>query len=107
MNDFDSLEKIEQCLYDLNKHNLICKLTFTNQVLTEEHLNNKYCNDILDLVANTNNEITIHSKLLENHILNKYPKIPLTSSITKGSDLLTLQEAINSNKYDSIVCYPR
>jgi hypothetical protein len=72
--------------------------------LTENHCYDKYCNQILDLIADTENEIIIHSQILENYILNKYPNIPLTSSITKGFDLNTFKTALHQN-YKNVVCF--
>lgn len=102
--DFQNFEEVKQCLNNINKHNLKCKFTFTNQLLTKEHCENQYCNQILKLIADTNNEITIHSKLLENYISSLYPEIPLTSSITKGFDFETFKIALNQN-YKNVVCY--
>lgn len=106
-NDFDNLEKISNCLDDFNQHNLVCKFTFTNQLLEKKHLDDEYCNKLLNLINTTNNEITIHSQILEDYILKNYPKIPLTSSITKGIQLDTFKESIEKNIYSMVVCYPR
>ena len=77
---------------------MVCKFAFTNQLLEEQHLHNTYCNEVLDLIAETNNEIVIHSKILEDYIKNNYSNIPLTSSITKGFDLETFKKAIQEAK---------
>lgn len=103
-NEFQTFEEVKQCLKTINNHDLKCKLTFTNQLLTENHCYDKYCNQILDLIADTENEIIIHSQILEDYILNKYPTIPLTSSITKGFDLNTFKTALHQN-YKNVVCF--
>lgn len=104
--EFQTLEQIEQCLNNINSHGMVCKFAFTNQLLEEQHLHNTYCNEVLDLIAETNNEIVINSPLLENYIREKYPSIGLTSSITKGGDFNTYKTAIQQD-YKSVVCYPR
>ena len=104
--DFQTFDQIKSCLKTINSHNMICKFVFTNQLLEEQHLYDKYCNQVLDLIAETGNEIVINSLLLENYIRDKYPTIQFTSSITKGADFNTYKTAIQQN-YKSVVCYPR
>lgn len=104
--EFDTFASIKNCLNNINSHNMICKIVFTNCLLEEKHLQDKNCNQILDLIAETGNEIVINSPLLENYIRNKYPNLPLTSSITKGLDFNTYKTAIQQN-YKAVVCYPK
>lgn len=59
------------------------RITFTNCMLVEEHLSDKYANDILHLIDEMRFEITVSSELLEVYIRNKYPNIPIISSTTK------------------------
>ncbi len=102
--EFTTFDSIKNCIKDFNNHNLICKFTFTNQLLTQEHCYDSYCNQILDLIAETNNEIVIHSPILEQYIRNIYPNIPLTSSITKGFDFNTFKIALHQD-YKNVVCH--
>lgn len=106
-NEFDNIEKIQSCIKNFNDNGLICKFTFTNSLLTDEHLKDEYCNELLDLISQSKNEITIYSSILEDYILNKYPNIPLNSSITKGTDFETFKREMDKNIYKRIVCYPR
>ena len=105
-NEFSTFEEIKNCINLINKHNLIYKFTFTNQLLDESHCNDIYSNKILDLINETNNEIVIHSQILEDYIKDKYPSIQLTSSITKGFDLETFQKEIDKD-YKAVVCYAK
>ena len=83
---------------------MICKFTFTNSLLEEHHCKDIRCNQLLNLIADTNNEITIYSNILEQYIKNKYPTIGLTSSITKGNTLSVLQENLQKD-YKMVVCF--
>lgn len=104
--DFETFTQIKNCLQNINSHNMTCKFVFTNCLLEKKHLEDKYCNQVLDLIAETNNEIVINSYLLEDYIRTKYPNIPLISSITKGLDFDTYKKAILQD-YKTVVCYPR
>ena len=106
-NEFDNIEKIQSCIKNFNDNDLICKFTFTNSLLTDEHLKDEYCNELLDLISQSENEITIYSSILEDYILNKYPNIPLNSSITKGTDFETFKREMDKKIYKKVVCYPR
>lgn len=102
--EFTTFNEVKNCIEDFNNHNLICKFTFTNQLLTQEHCYDDYCNQILELIAKTNNEIVIHSPILEQYIRNIYPNIPLISSITKGFDFNTFKTALHQD-YKNVVCH--
>ena len=102
--DFNTFDDVKKCINDLNNNNLICKFTFTNQLLKKEHCQDRYSNQVLELINETNNEITINSPILENYIREHYPNIKLTSSITKGFDLNTLKEVLQQD-YKNVVCY--
>ena len=104
--DFETIESIIDCFTLLKENNLKCKITFTNSLLTEEHLADEQCNKILDLIAEFENEVIVNSPILEQYIRNKYPKILLTSSITKGWDFNTFLSTISQN-YESVVCIYR
>lgn len=104
--EFSTIPEMEKCIKIINNNDLICRLTCTNQLLTENHLQDNLCNNILELISNTNNEIIVHSFLLENYIRQLYPNIPLISSITKGFDLNTFQEALKQD-YKNVVCFYR
>lgn len=102
--DFSTIQDIESCINKINANNLICRLTCTNQLLEKQHLLDPFCNDILSLINESNGEIIIHSSLLENYIRDKYPNIPLISSITKGFDFNTFKDALNQD-YKNVVCF--
>lgn len=77
------LDNIRKLFVKYKKRGVRLRITFTNCMLKEEHLCDKYANDILQLVDEMEFEITLSSELLESYIRNKYPSIPIISSTTK------------------------
>lgn len=67
----------------LNKHGIPLRFTFTNPMLEEKHLSDKFCNDIMKLADNGMNEVIVNSPLLEDYIRKTYPNYKLTSSTCK------------------------
>lgn len=64
-----------------NKRGIVITFTFTNSLLKEEHLNDEYCNQILEIFNNGMNEILVVSPLLEKYIRDNYPKYKINRSI--------------------------
>lgn len=67
----------------LDKYSISARLTFSNSLIDEQHLNNKKCNDLSLKFHNSKNGIIIHSNLLLNYLKNKYPNYYFVSSTTK------------------------
>lgn len=61
------------------------RLTFSNSLLTEEHLKDIKCNKLCSLVANSKitGGIIVHSDLLVNYLRKNYPSLYLISTTTK------------------------
>lgn len=59
------------------------RFTFTNPLITEEHLSDKNCNEILKMADNGINQVIVMSDLLENYIRTNYPNYKITSSTCK------------------------
>lgn len=67
-----------------NDRGIPYRLTFTNPLITKEHLNDKESNWVLDVAAESGmNEVIVVSEYLEDYIRNKYPKMKITSSTCK------------------------
>ncbi len=66
-----------------NKNGIPLRFTFTNPMIEEKHLGDKFCNDILKLANNGMNEVIVNSPLLEDYIRKTYPDYKLTSSTCK------------------------
>lgn len=59
------------------------RFTFTNPLLTEEHLSDKNCNEILKMADNGLNQVIVMSDMLESYIRENYPNYKITSSTCK------------------------
>ncbi|MDR0919915.1 MAG: hypothetical protein LBM93_11855 [Oscillospiraceae bacterium] len=68
---------------DFNSWGVPIRYTFTNPLITEEHLDDKYCNYLLKIAHNGLNEVIVVSPILEEYIRKNYPKYPVVSSTCK------------------------
>ena len=76
----------EDCRYlvgNYNSRNIPVRFTFTNPMLEERHLKDKFCNEICRIAENDMNEIIIFLPMLEEYIRKNYPKFSFTSSTCK------------------------
>lgn len=64
-----------------NKKGISIAFTFTNSLITEEHLNDEYCNQMLEIFHNGMNEVLVVSPVLEKYIRKNYPKYKINRSI--------------------------
>ncbi|MCR4821417.1 MAG: hypothetical protein K5873_00920 [Treponema sp.] len=78
-------EEPEKVLSLMNKYSISPRLTFSNSLLTEEHLSDKKANQLCKLFQKSiiKSGIIIHSDLLLNYIKEKYPGFYFISSTTK------------------------
>ena len=70
----------------MKEYGISSRLTFSNSLLTEEHLSDKKCNDLCALFEKNGaaeNGIIVHSDLLLTYIRAKYPSFYFVSSTTK------------------------
>lgn len=72
-----------EILRQFNGRGIPCRFTFTNPLITEEHLNDKFCNDVMRMADNGLNEVIVNSPILEEYIREKYPGYKITSSTCK------------------------
>ena len=82
--DFVERETIAATIKNFNNLGVALRFTFTNTLLTEEHVHDSYCNECLKLADNGMNEVLVNSPILEAYIREKYPKYRIISSTTKG-----------------------
>lgn len=86
-------------IYNLmKKYHISSRLTFSNSLLQEEHLNDYKCNLLCKTFEDETNGIIIYSDLLLNYIKAKYPKYYFVSSTTKV--LLPFNKFLNELKRD-------
>ena len=74
---------MKKYIEDYNSRGIPVRYTFTNPLITKEHLGNHYCNQMLRAGDNGMNEVIINSPLLEDYIREHYPNYKITSSTCK------------------------
>lgn len=74
---------IGEVLKQFNTRGIPCRFTFTNPLLTEEHLSDPFCNYVMKTANNGLNEVIVTSPLLEDYIRKTYPRYKITSSTCK------------------------
>ena len=95
-----SIEEIQDIQkYYNNILNSKIRLIFTNNLLKEEHLYERYNNISLKIFNNTNNEIVLNSQLLEDYIKEYYPNYALIASTTKCSNQENSRIDLNNKNY--------
>lgn len=89
----------------LNEYNISARLTFSNSLLTKEHLQDKKCNKLCSMFAGKAvNGVIVHSDLLVNYLKENYPELYLVSSTTKViTDFDKLLSEINRDDYRYVV----
>lgn len=75
------------------------RLVFTNNLLKEEHLYERYNNISLNIFDNNNNEIVLNSEILENYIKEYYPSYKLIASTTRCSNQENSKKDLNNQNY--------
>ena len=74
---------MEKIVSTYNKLNVPVRFTWTNSLLTEKHLNDTYCNLIMDIANNGMNQVLVNSPVLEDYLKKTYPDFKYLSSTTK------------------------
>lgn len=95
--------EMEKVLSELNGRGIAARYTFTNHLIEEKHLNDTFCNLLLDVANNGKNDIIINSPILEKYIRENYPNYRLISSTTKCLDKDTLLNEELSKDYYLVV----
>ena len=89
---------VEGVVKTLNSHGIPVRFTFTNPLITEEHLKDPYCNMVMKIANNGMNEAIVFSPILEDYIRNTYPDYKITSSTCKRiTDAKELNEELNKD----------
>ncbi|MDE6593352.1 MAG: hypothetical protein K2K57_09880 [Oscillospiraceae bacterium] len=78
-----SLERVKNQLDAYNSRGVPYRFTFTNPLITEEHLDDKECNEVLKIADNGVNEVIVVSPVLEEYIRQTHPRMKITSSTCK------------------------
>lgn len=76
-------QEIEAVLRIYNSRGIPVRFTWTNGLLEERHLQDSYCNLIMEMADNGLNQALVNAPVLEEYLRRKYPAYPLISSTTK------------------------
>lgn len=87
----------------LKKYGIPLRLIYTNPVISEEHLGNRFCNLVTSLCEDISNDIVVNSEILENFLRESYPKYNFISSTTKCKNNLKEAE-MELNKDYKMIC---
>jgi len=93
------------------EYGISARLTFSNSLLTEEHLSDRQCNRLCELFSRTPhtdgvpaNGVIVHSDLLASYISTHYPSLYLVSSTTKvTTDFNAFTAELNRSEFSSVV----
>lgn len=75
--------EIMQVIRSYNAVGIPVRFTWTNVLLEEKHLSDKYCNTIMKIGNNGLNQVLVNSEILEDYIRKTYPQYKVLSSTTK------------------------
>lgn len=98
---YQDIREIEAMADFYQSVNIPLKLTATNSKLIPTDCYDRYCNKILSILDNRNNEILVNSLFLEQYIREKYPNYKIVKSITATKEDQDINEILS--KYDSMV----
>jgi glycosyltransferase involved in cell wall biosynthesis len=88
-----------------NRRNIGVNFTFTNCLLTAEHIQDKIGNEVLKRFESSLNAVIVNSPLLEEHVRRNYPHYKIISSVTKC--IYDKEKLIaDTEKYDLVVIPP-
>ena len=97
----------EDVLALMQKYGISARLTFSNSLLTEEHLSDKKCNALCALFEKSegiSNGVIVHSDLLLQYLKTNYPELYLVSSTTKVLTRFSqLSEELNREDFRYVV----
>lgn len=100
-----SLKESARRVQQYNDIGIGFNVAFNNTLLTEEDLDDQYCNWFLEQCHREGNGVIVASELLRKYIKDKYPRYKIIASICHDrKDLEFYKEALNN--YDIVVLHP-
>lgn len=101
-----SKKEMEQIIATFNRFDVPVRFTWTNSLIEEKHLNDTYCNLIMDIANNGKNQVLVNSKPLEDYLRDKYPDFKYISSTTKRiTSLEGMQEELDKGYFMVVLDY--
>lgn len=97
---------IRHVIKTFNDRGIPLRFTFTNPMLKEEHLSDRFCNMVMQYADNGFNEAIVVSPLLEEYIRKNYPSYKLTSSTCKRiTDAEALRAEVGKDYHIVVIDY--
>lgn len=97
---------IKKILQIYNSRGVPVRFTWTNSLLTEKHVNDTYCNLIMQLADNGMNQVLANTQVLEEYIRREYPGFKIISSTTKRMlDPETLKNELSKDYFLVVLDY--
>ena len=97
----------QEVLALMQEYKISARLTFSNSLLREEHLQDKKCNALCEMFEKSGdmqNGIIVHSDLLLNYLKRTYPGLYFVSSTTKVlTDFEQFQKEVNRDEFRYVV----
>lgn len=91
----------------MEEYSISARLTFSNSLLTKEHLDDKKCNSLCSAfseVTNVKNGVIVHSDLLAEYLKTNYPRLSLISSTTKViTEFDAMKQELDRKEFDWVV----
>jgi len=78
-----SKQDMEKIISTYNRMDVPVRFTWTNSLLEEKHVQDTYCNLIMDVANNGKNQVLVNTDVLEKYLREKYPDFAYISSTTK------------------------
>lgn len=101
-----SKKNMEQIIGTFNRFGVPVRFTWTNSLLEEKHVNDTYCNMIMDIANNGNNQVLVNSQALEDYLRVAYPDFKYISSTTKRITTLEgMKEELDKGYYMVVLDY--
>lgn len=101
-----SLTDIDKIIKAYNANGVPVRFTWTNSLLEEKHMEDEFCNKIMELADNGFNQVLVNRDCLEQHIRKNYPNYPMISSTTKRmTDLQGIKEELGKDYHLVVLDY--
>ncbi|MBR5801087.1 MAG: hypothetical protein IKY23_13620 [Lachnospiraceae bacterium] len=99
-------QDMEKIISTYNRFGVPVRFTWTNSLLEEKHVNDTYCNLIMDIANNGKNQVLVNTQVLEDYLREKYPDYQYISSTTKRiTDLETLKKELSKDYLMAVLDY--
>lgn len=93
--------EIQEMYYAYQELGISMQLACTNSSLQKSHLEDEFCNQVLEICEHENNRVLVSTEMMFNYISTKYPKYKIDRSIVNTGNDYNWNEALN--KYNNIV----